>query len=35
MPEAGSVPVSEGKDHMQAISDERLCPDILKYIANG
>ena len=27
--------VYEGKDHMQAISDERLCPDILEFIGRG
>jgi pimeloyl-ACP methyl ester carboxylesterase len=27
--------VYEGKDHMQAVSDERLCPDVLAFIGNG
>ncbi len=30
-----TVRVYEGKDHMGAISDERLCRDILEFIANG
>jgi pimeloyl-ACP methyl ester carboxylesterase len=30
-----TVRVYEGKDHMQAISDDRLCPDILEFIGDG
>lgn len=37
---AGLIPdctlcVYEGRDHMQAVSDERFCPDVLAFIGNG